>query len=160
MKSRLQHGAAVLALWTLLVPASLQAGSPVMRDVALGEGGSFRGQVVDAQGQPLAGVAVALATQTGEQSQVVTDKQGTFEFRNVRGGVYTVSTGAGGAAVRLWTAQTAPPKAATAALLVHDSNAARGQNGGGGGGGLGGPLVVGGVIATAIVLPLTLANGS
>lgn len=162
MKSRLRHGAAFLALWTLLVPTTLRAAAPAMRDVALTSGGAFRGQVVDPQGQPVAGVAVTLASQTGEQSQVATDKQGAFEFRNVRGGVYTVSTSAGGAAIRLWTAQTAPPKAAQAALLVHDSGAVRGQiqfrdvyeqdclgN-----------IFVAGVVITAITVPLALSNGS
>lgn len=156
MRSRLQFGAATLALWTLLMPASLRAEPSAMRDVALADGGVFRGQVVDAQGQPQANVAVTLASQTGEQSQATTDQQGIFQFRNVRGGVYTVSIGGGGSAIRLWAPRTAPPKAAEAALLVQGADAVRGQDGFRSF--ITNPLVIAGIVATAVAVPVALHN--
>jgi hypothetical protein len=55
-------------------------------------GGTVEGQVQDAQGKPLPGVAVALlgAGGKGNQNQT-TDAQGNFHFEGLTSGVYTVT---------------------------------------------------------------------
>jgi hypothetical protein len=151
----------------------LAATSPAycVADVALDVDGSLRGQAVTLQGQPIAGAQVLLDDGV-EQVAATTDAGGQFQFDAVRGGAYRLQVGAQTQFCRAWKYGTAPPAATRGVMVVQGDQAILGQNCGGAVGcgspvraGLGGcgkllsnPLVVGGVIAAAIAIPVALAN--
>jgi hypothetical protein len=132
------------------------SGPSGFRDVALGLGGRMRGQVLDAQGQPLATcrVTVKLAGQT--VTETISDDHGRFEVRGLHGGVYHVSAADSVNVCRCWVAGTAPPAALNQLLLVAGS-VERGQKP------IGhilfsGPLLFGVITAAAIAIPLSVRN--
>lgn len=98
-------------------------------DVSLASGGVFSGRVVDHAGTPLEGAEVVVKQGKDEVSRTVTDKNGLFTAKNLKGGVYQVSSGNTDGVFRLWTEKTAPPVAKGQALLVMGENGARGQFG-------------------------------
>lgn len=170
----LQGLASLLACMGLLIPQTSQAASPTdwspastpavlveraepaVTDVALAAGGTFRGQVVDQQGLPLAGAKVSLRQLQTEVAATTTDADGNFSVSELPGGVYLVMAGPTSGLYRLWSPGTAPPGANDSAMLVAGGNLMRGQ---------GGwmywatnPWVIGGVIAAAITIPIAVTN--
>lgn len=134
--------------------ATLQspAQQPAVVDVALGQGNVLKGQFVTVQGVPKAKAAVALQAQDGKTVNVVTNDKGLFEVKNVRAGLYTVSTGDAQLAYRMWAPNTAPPAANNGVLLVDDGSTVRGAAalGGLGGLGIGGLIIIGTAIAIGV----------
>jgi|GEM_PF-630073 len=152
-----------------------------VRDVELDQQGQLVGQLVDAQGQPIAGAAVTLRNQT-IQLQTASNPQGQFQFSGLTGGTYLLETGLsetgqrkavqGGQICRLWKNGTAPPKANQKMLVVQQNGqVALGQNcsspvcGSPVSNGaarakrlLTHPLVIGGLIAAAIAIPVAIHN--
>jgi len=121
-------------------------------DVSLA-GGVFSGRVVDHSGTPMEGAEVVIKQGKDEVSRTVTDKNGLFAAKNLKGGVYQVSSGNTDGVYRLWTEKTAPPAAKGQALLVMGENGARGQFG------AVDPTIVlltAGVIATVVLSAITL----
>lgn len=98
-------------------------------DVSLAEGGVFAGRVVDHSGTPLEGAEVVVKQGKTVVTRTVTDKNGLFTAKNMKGGLYQVSSGNTDGVFRLWTEKTAPPVAKGHALLVMGENGARGQFG-------------------------------
>ncbi len=134
-------------------PAAVQ--SPVIRDVALQAGGTMRGQVVDAQGNPCAQIPLQVV-RTSDSATVAmtrTDAQGWFKLSSLTGGVYRLQTPAGAAVYRLWAPNTAPPSAVASALIVQGDPTMRGNLGNIGWFGW---TLIGLGIAAAIALPLAL----
>ena len=125
-------------------------------DVALGQGGLLKGQVVSSTGAPQADAQVRFI-QNGKQVAVtITDSEGYFAVKGLSGGVYQVATGENVMIYRVWAANTAPPIAQHDILLVAGENVVRGQ-----GGilyGLSNPWVIGAGVAAAIAIPVALAN--
>ena len=123
--------AVVLATVGLVLPlpvSALAAGpQPVRRDVALGPGGLFRGQLVDRQGSGLSGATVTVSRRGREVASGITDDDGNFAITKLRGGVYQVQTGQVTGIYRLWASRSAPPSAQQSVLLVTDPFVARGQ---------------------------------
>lgn len=99
-------------------------------DISLASGGVFAGRVVDHSGSPLEGAEVVVRQGKTEVTRIVTNKDGLFTAKNMKGGVYQVSSGNTDGVFRLWTEKTAPPAAKGHALLVMGENGARGQFGG------------------------------
>lgn len=112
-------------------------------DVALGQDGTLQGQLVDPQGQPVAGAVIKAQAGGRDVATAKTGKDGRFAIQGLRGGNYTLVAGNCGGTFRAWKAGTAPPSAHAAVLLVRGDELARGNMGGGYGGG-GGPVVGGG----------------
>lgn len=131
---------------------------PVVTDVALGEGGTLVGQVVDQQGQAVANTPVIIHQQEQEVASTATDANGQFRVSGLHGGVYQVSAAQGTAVYRLWAPQTAPPAAQASAMLVSNPGIVRGQNGGGLVYWLTNPWVLAGLLAAAITIPIALNN--
>jgi hypothetical protein len=104
--------------------------APQVFDVALTPGGTFTGHVVDSQGIGVEGAVVSIRQGNREVARTVTDRNGTFVARNLRGGMYQVVGGRGEGLYRLWAANTAPPSAQSQALIVSSSQVVRGQFGG------------------------------
>jgi hypothetical protein len=128
-----------------------------VRDVALHDGGSLTGQVLDAAGTPVASTAVAVLDQGRAVASTQTSEDGRFAIAGVKAGVYEVATSNGVTVCRLWAPRTAPPAAQADALVVHGNTVVRGAHGGGGViKFLSNPWVLGGIVAAAIAIPLIL----
>lgn len=142
-----------------------------IHDVELGPHGQFAGQIVNAQGKPISGAAIILRNRSGKL-QAISNAQGQFQFSSLSGGTYHLEGGQGGQLCRLWKNGTAPPKANGQMLLVQqDGPVALGQNCGTPvcGSPVSGrasrakrflthPLVIGGLVAAAIAIPVAIHN--
>ena len=98
-------------------------------DVSLAADGTFSGRVVDHTGKILEGAQVTLRQDKKEIATTVTNKEGVYSFKNLKGGLYEVSSGNTGGIFRVWSEKAAPPSAKGHALLVMGENGARGQFG-------------------------------
>lgn len=138
-------------------PSAKQA--PVVVDVALRDGGVLVGQVVHAQGYPLAKVPVVLRSGDQELAVSTTDAAGLFAFRGLQSGVYQVAAANGQQTYRVWPQEAAPPSAKPGALIVVGKDMVRGQrsartfrNM------MSNPWVIGGIIAVAVAVPVAIHN--
>lgn len=145
---------------------SAPAAKPLAIDVALQPEGLLVGQVVSATGEPLSQSEVKLRLHDGREAVAKTNEQGGFAFRGVRG-VVTLHSDKTAAVVRTWAPGTAPPSATPALLLVEGDEVARGQHYAGARTQgfvdrskrlMANPLFVAGVIATAVAIPVAIAN--
>ena len=59
----------------------------------------------------------------------MTNTEGIYAFKNVKGGVYQVTSGNTEGVFRVWSEKAAPPTSKEHALLVMGENGARGQFG-------------------------------
>jgi hypothetical protein len=149
-----------------VVFAATHTPAPAVVDVALSDGGVLHGRVVDLQGSGAAGVPVVVRAQDKNVASITTAADGSFSVQGLRGGVYQVAAGKGQGVYRLWSAGTAPPVAQTSAVVYTQSSMVNSdvvvytQNGGGGGlkMWLANPIVIAGIVATAIAVPVALAN--
>jgi len=162
---RIVNGVMVsLAAIGFLLPQPLFAAGPApaspVTDVALRDGGLLVGQVVDEQGAAMAGVPVSLRYKDRELTTGKTSKDGTFGFKGLRGGVYQIAAAKGQGVFRVWTVGTAPPAAQEGALVVGSDDVVRGQECRGGGfrAFITNPLVIAGVVATAVAVPVAIHN--
>ena len=131
-------------------------------DIALSKDGIFSGRVVDHTGAALEGAQVTMKQRNKEVARTITDKNGTFAVSNLKGGVYSVSSGFTEGTYRMWAEKAAPPSAKEQGLLVMGQNGARGQFGGFGDGGvlLVGALATAAVVLSAITLSEVNQNGN
>jgi hypothetical protein len=136
-----------------LAPARKTSQSSTATDVALQAGGLLRGQIVDAQGSPMANAAVSLQFEGRAVAAARTTPQGYFAVSGLRGGTFQVTAAGGSGVYRLWVENSAPPAASASLLIVAGSDAARGQDPSWGSGpslvmlGVMGGIVTSGVIA-------------
>jgi hypothetical protein len=134
----------------------------VIRDVALAPGGLLVGQVLDESMKPVRGAKIAIQTNGQTAAATETDADGVFAVASLRGGVHQVVTADSIENCRLWAPGTAPPRAESHLRFVPGQDTVvRGQwgppqhswktwatN----------PWVIGGVVATAIAVPVVLNN--
>jgi hypothetical protein len=102
-------------------------------DIALSDGGMFKGRVVDHTGAAVEGAEVSVKQNNKEVAHSVTDKSGSFVVSNMKTGVYSVNSGATEGVYRVWNEKSAPPSAKEQSLLVLGENGARGNFGAGDG---------------------------
>ena len=128
------------------------ASEPAVVDIALADGGTLHGRVIDLQGGNVTGIPVSLQTQDRGVISATTVSDGQFSVKGLQGGVYQVAAGQGQGSYRLWSPGTAPPAAHDDAIVYTA----------GPGGGikmlLSNPIVIAGIVATAIAVPVALAN--
>jgi hypothetical protein len=110
-------------------PALLQPAETTITDITLATGGTLRGQVVDAQGQPVADVPVSVLHDGKAVAGTKTATDGTFAVRGLRGGTHVVMSGEHGGVYRMWASETAPPSARPGIMIVRGETTARGQSG-------------------------------
>jgi hypothetical protein len=156
-------------------PHPLAAGrAPSVPDVALDASGTLHGRVVDVHGNPLSRTAVAIRHLDREVARTISDESGCFRLTGLRGGVYGIVARQSGTIFRLWVPNTAPPSAQPAALIVVGGEPVLAQGGCGPWGcdpccpppqtchrlkcWLANPLVIAGIIATAVAIPVALHN--
>ena len=148
-----------LAILGLCIPRIATAETPkpvpVVTDIVLHQGGALVGHVVNPGNVALENVQVALYAKDKHLATSTTDKNGRFLFAGLNNGVYEVATYNGGGVYRAWNEKIAPPAAKPSALIVNGSDVVRGQ---GPERGLGIPLVIAGLVATAIAVPIALHN--
>lgn len=152
----------VVAAGKIAAPLAKQAAAQKVADVALA-GQDLAGRVVDGQGNAIDGANVVVSQGQTEVAKTVSNNDGAFVVRNVKPGVYTVSTGTTANVVRVWSERMAPPAAADQALLVADAGAARGQccdPCGGCGGNAGMWLLTAGVIAAIALSTVAIAEAN
>jgi hypothetical protein len=131
-------------------------------DVALqGKQGTLLGQVVDTSGKPVAATTVSLRHGNRVVAKGKTDSNGQFAFNNLRGGVYQVLAANSFGTFRVWARGTAPKSAKPRALVVAGQPTIRGQEKKGERGArirrwLRNPLVLAGIIGTAVAVPLSV----
>ena len=147
------------------------ASQPVVHDIALGNGGMFSGQLVDAQSVAKAGEKVMLLYESRPLITVATDERGNFRFPGLRGGMYQLVAAGSVENYRLWTPGTAPKGVPSRALVVCGDPIIRGAQPGYRYGYqqglvpslpparflLGNPWVVMGITATAVGVPVGIA---
>jgi hypothetical protein len=161
---RILNGVMVsLAAVGFLIPTPLLAGSPapapVVVDIALRDGGMLVGQVVNDRGTAEPGIPVSIRSQDRELAVAKTGKEGYFAFKGIRGGVYQLVADRGHGVYRVWSPGTAPPAAQEGALLVNGDQVVRGQCAGGGFRSfITNPLVIAGIVATAVAVPVAIHN--
>ena len=146
------------AMIGLCIPQAALASEPapqaVVTDVALNDGGTLNGRVIDPQGGGTIGVPVSLRTQDQEHVAATTTTDGHFSVKGLRGGVYQLAAGQGHGTYRLWSPGTAPPSAQKDAIVYTQNGPQRSNlkmlltN----------PIVIAGIVATAIAVPVALAN--
>jgi hypothetical protein len=128
---------------------------PAVTDVALKDGGVLNGQVVDLRGSGVTGVSVTLGTQNKEVAATTTSAEGRFAVSGLRGGIYHVAAAEGHGVYRLWSAGTAPPSAQNSILVYTQDEE---QNRSGLKMLLANPIVIAGLVATAVAVPLALSH--
>jgi len=147
------------------VAFAAEPAAPAILDVALSDGGMLHGRVVSVQGTGVAGAPVFVRAQNRDVATATTAADGTFAVQGLKGGVYQVATVQGHGIYRLWSAGTAPPAAQNGAVVytqstVVDSNVVHYTQDCGGDGALkmllSNPVVIAGLVATAIALPIAL----
>lgn len=103
-------------------------------DVVLSDGGTLRGSVVDAKGQPCKGAKVVLRQSAKDSKEAIANDKGEFQISGLKPGVQgMVVSGQNGSSqkiVRLWLKDTAPPSASPVAVVAvgQDQDVVRGQD--------------------------------
>ena len=137
----------------VVIAATPQPQMPAVVDIALADGGVLHGQVVDLQGSGVTGVPVSVKDKDHDVAGTTTTADGRFAVQGLKGGVYQVAAGQGQGVFRLWTSKAAPPSAQKDAIVYTQF---------GSGGGLkmllANPIVIAGVVATAVAVPIAVAN--
>lgn len=150
------------------VPVKTQPIQPAVKsvDVALDTHGRLVGQVVNVQGQPQVKAVVSL-TDGKQTQQVITNQRGEFRLDNVATGSYQLQVGKQLKPCRVWKQAAAPPQANQGVMLISGDQIVRGQTycGSPVAAGYGGfkeamthPLIVAGVVAAAIAIPVAIHN--
>ncbi|MEO8496445.1 MAG: carboxypeptidase-like regulatory domain-containing protein, partial [Planctomycetota bacterium] len=116
----------MLACAGLLAGQTVQAASPIVRDVALQPGGVLTGQVLDEQAVAQGRAKVAVVHKGEPLTVTETDEAGRFVLTGIEPGVYELHLAQGGGVYRVWAPRTAPPVAEQSVLLVQDSRVVRG----------------------------------
>lgn len=141
-------------------PKVAQKSSAVaISDVALSEGGTLVGQLVDKQGRAVECAVVSVKFGNREIAKTVTNGKGLYRVKGLRGGVHQVVAGRQAQIFRFWSPQTAPPSAKNNALSVLGSNGVvRGQLDGLGG--VSGVIVPAAAITGAILAGVAASEAS
>ena len=130
-------------------------------DVVLRAGGVVLGQIVQPTGAPAANLPVSLVRDGKRLAPASTNATGYFAFSGLKMGTYQIVTPTDVGTYRVWTAETAPPGAQPGILIVNGQGTVRGQyDARTYAGMIGKPLLLGGLVAAAIAVPVAVANAN
>ncbi|MGI9427657.1 MAG: carboxypeptidase-like regulatory domain-containing protein [Bythopirellula sp.] len=143
---------------------TLQTQAP--SDVVLQDKGVLLGRIVDERGEALPNTLVSLQTGGKEVARVMSNDLGRFQAEGLQGGVYHVASTGHQGVYRLWAPRTAPPAAARGLSIVSQRDIVRGQFNGGPSNPFAAagqwiaehPIITAGAIATAIAVPIAVAD--
>lgn len=113
-------------------PAPKKIPQPTAIDIALAAEGTMSGRVLDDKKQGLANQTVSVRQGKDEVAKAVTDENGSFEIKNLKGGMYLITSSSGYGLFRLWAPKSAPPAAHDQVLLMSKAVVVRAQNPDGG----------------------------
>ncbi|QDS89226.1 hypothetical protein EC9_34230 [Rosistilla ulvae] len=137
-------------------PAAIAAAPEVHTiPVLLAGNRTLQGTSVTRDGKPAAGKTVVLGQQGKVVAKTAADENGRFQFTIDKPGDYQIATADAAAFLTCHTAATAPAKAVKQILVSQDAMIARGQQPISA---LLHPLLIGLVIAAAIVIPIAVSN--
>ena len=134
-------------------------------DIVLQDKGVVVGRIVDAKGLPVANSPVSFQASGKEVVRAVSDNNGRFEAKGLKGGVYHVASTGHNGVYRLWAPRTAPPAAAKGLSITSQPvDVVRGQYGGGPTNPFSAagqwiaehPIITAGAVAAAIAIPIAL----
>jgi len=108
------------------VPSSVSRVATLVPDIALQAGGTLDGQILDANGVPLAAAVVQL-TSGPRIWKTRTDADGVFHLTDLCGGTYQITAAGQSQLLRTWAPGTAPPKANRGVLITPAADVVRGQ---------------------------------
>ncbi|MEZ6088374.1 MAG: carboxypeptidase-like regulatory domain-containing protein [Pirellulaceae bacterium] len=123
--------------------------------VVLTRNQSLEGTALDNDGKPAAGKIVVLGRDGKMIAKTFADDTGRFRFTAMRSGDYQIATAEAGAFVRCYQRSVAPEGAVPQVLVSRGAMIARGQQPASV---LLHPLLIGLVIAAAIVIPIVVSN--
>lgn len=135
-----------------------QADVPIKRkveDVVLKDG-ALRGALVDKAGRGVGDAPVVIGQDGKHVASLRTDAQGHFAFEGAKAGTYQVVSHGAAGSYRVWDGAKAPGDAKQGIIHTVDPEVARGATNQGLLGFLTNPLVLAGIIAAAIAIPLAL----
>lgn len=126
-------------------------------DIQLDKRQALVGDIVTANGSPVAKIPVQLWYRNQLRETVESDERGVFRFQDLRGGTYQFAVGNEVHVLRCWAAGSAPPHASETFRLTVSEEIVRGQ------GlpatcGVVNPWLIAGVAAAAIIIPIALHN--
>ena len=137
-------------------------------DVALNRDGVLLGQVVNDAGVGVADAVVEI-TNGRQHWQTKTDTQGWFQVVDMRGGTYQFQAAGQSQVLRVWASGTAPPSASRGILVTPSNEVFRGQRSVSPNTNqffrvakqrLANPWVFGGIVATAVAVPVAIHNAN
>jgi len=175
---------AVMLAWAAMVVSPSVMAAPtvsVQHDVALQQGSTLWGQVIDWQGEVVQHSSVKLLKPGNQVITAKTDQEGKFQLAGLTGGVYQVVAEGHKSTARLWAPGTAPPVAQQHIRVITSKDVIRGQHCGSAvgeagsvygscgcapgthRGGLVGwmidhPIITTGAVAAAIAIPLAVSD--
>jgi len=153
--SSIHSGISVTLSVVMLIGSPLLAAEPTevrASDYRLGTNGVLTGSVLNQSGQPVSGLPVEVFHKDQRIAVAVSDENGNFVVDGLRNGPHTVKLGASLQAVRFWNnSAAAPPTTQNSLAIVVDEAIVRGQIASNWGW-IAGAALIGGVVATAIVL--------
>ena len=123
---------------SIALSMAMLVGSPVLAsesvavrstDYVLGQKGVLAGNVVNQQGQPVAGLPVQVLHEGRVIATAYSNEKGEFAVESLRNGGHVVQLGASAQPVRFWSDAAAPSSAATRMAIVVDEDVVRGQCG-------------------------------
>ncbi|ASV72641.1 hypothetical protein THTE_0039 [Thermogutta terrifontis] len=165
------RGILALAILLCLAVGQAQAGNPESQqatgnrpripDIRLVGRNTLQGTVVSPQGAPLANVLLTLYRPDSPKAltHARSDRQGRFQIVGITPGIYHLRVEPDSlATVRVWDATTAPPSARDQLLVVVGTQTIRGQRQVDELLTIDDKLVVGGMVAAAIAIPIAIAN--
>ena len=101
---------------------------PAAIDIALAKEGTVSGQVLGADKKGVPNVPVSIRQGKEEVAQATTDKDGRFEAKNLKGGVYLIASNSGYGLFRFWAPKSAPPAAHDQVLIMQKAVVVRAQS--------------------------------
>ncbi|MGB9687992.1 carboxypeptidase-like regulatory domain-containing protein [Thermogutta sp.] len=134
---------------------------PRIPDIRLDTKNALQGVLVSPQGTPLPNRSVTLFRPDSPKALVhaKSDRQGRFQIVGITPGSYQLRVEPDSlATVRLWDGRTAPPSARDQLLVVVGNQTVRGQQRIDDLLTIDDKLVVGGMVAAAIAIPIAIAN--
>lgn len=109
-------------------PAPAKTPQPTAIDVALAAEGTATGRVLDEKQKGVPNTTVSIRQGKDEIAKATTDADGNFKVKNLKGGMYLITSSSGYGLFRFWAPKSAPPAAHDQVLLMSKAVIVRAQS--------------------------------